>query len=187
MLPTLLLIDVQRGFDEPHWGPRNNPRAEANIARLLAAWRKESWPVVHVQHMSRESGSPLRPDRPGNAFKPEAAPRVGEPVFQKSVNSAFIGTKLEAFLLEDGVTDLVCAGIATDHCVSTTVRMAANLGFRVQVVEDACATFDRVGAGGSTYAAEDVHRYALASLRGEFAEVVTTDGVLAAMSTGTAG
>ena len=90
--PALLLIDVQQGMDEPRSGARNNPDAEQQIGALLAAWRQAQWPVIHVQHMSREPGSPLRAGAPGNAFKPEAMPRAREPVFQKTVNSAFIGT-----------------------------------------------------------------------------------------------
>ena len=179
--PALLLIDVQRGFDEPHWGARNNPQAEQRIAELLAAWRKASWPVIHVQHMSTEPDSPLRPDRAGNAFKPEAMPRPGEPVFQKSVNSAFIGTRLESYLREGKISRLVVAGLTTDHCVSTTVRMAGNLGFDVILVDDATATNDRSGPDGVVYPAEQVHRLALASLHGEFARVRSTADVLGTM------
>lgn len=127
MSTALLLIDVQQGLDEPRWGARNNPDAEQRIADLLAAWRDASWPVIHVQHLSTEPDSPLRPDRPGNAFKPEALPIEGEPVFQKNVNSAFIGTNLETHLRDRGIDSLVIAGITTDHCVSSTTRMAGNL------------------------------------------------------------
>ncbi len=168
---ALLLIDVQQGFDEGRWGPRNNPEAEKRIAELLAAWRAAGRPVLHVQHHSLEAGSPLRAELPGSAFKPEAQPRPGEPVFHKHVNSAFIGTHLEAHLRAHGIEELVLAGLTTDHCVSTTARMAGNLGFRVVVVEDATATFDRSGPDGQQLAADLVHKVALASLHGEFATV----------------
>jgi hypothetical protein len=98
--------------------------------------------------MSREPNSPLRPDRPGNAFKPEAMPLPGEPVFQKAVNSAFIGTELEAHLRASRVQSIVLVGITTDHCVSTTTRMAANPGFAATVISDATATFERIGPDG---------------------------------------
>jgi nicotinamidase-related amidase len=175
---ALVLIDVQQGFDDPRWGARNNPDAERNIAALLAAWRGSRRPVIHVQHMSRVPGSPLRPDQPGNALRPEAAPLPGEPVFQKTVNSAFIGTGLEAHLRAAGIDTLVLAGLTTDHCVSTTARMAGNLGFTTIVVSDATATFERTGPDGAHYDAEQMHRAALASLHGEFATVQPTDDVL---------
>ncbi len=183
MTPTsrtaLLLVDVQQGLDDPQWGARNNPGAEQQIAALLAAWRQAKWPVIHVQHMSQRPTSPLRPDLPGNAFKPEAMPREGEPIFQKTVNSAFIGTSLDAHLQREGIRSLVIAGLTTDHCVSTTVRMAGNLGFDVVVVEDATATFERTGHDGVRHSAEEMHRVALASLHGEFAQVQSARDVLA--------
>lgn len=176
--PALLLIDVQQGLDDPRLGARNNPGAEQRIAALLAAWRRAGWPVIHVQHMSTEPNSPLRPELPGNAFKPEARPLPGEAIFQKSVNSAFIGTTLDAYLRDAKIQRLVMAGLTTDHCVSTTARMGANLGFQVVVVEDATATHERTGPDGELYSAEQMHRLALASLHGEFARILSADDVL---------
>lgn len=180
---ALLLIDVQQGLDEPRWGARNNPRAEQRIADLLAAWRTAGRPVIHVQHLSLEPQSPLRAGLPGNAFKVEALPKDGEPIFQKHVNSAFIGTDLEAYLRTNGIDSLVMVGITTDHCVSSTARMAGNLGFRVTVVEDATATFERHGPDGQHYSAEVMHGAALASLHGEFATVQRTRDVLEDLGT----
>jgi nicotinamidase-related amidase len=181
---ALLVIDVQQGMDDPRWGARNNPDAEQQIGVLLAAWRQAHWPVIHVQHMSQEPDSPLRADRPGNALKPEAAPREGEPVFQKTVNSAFIGTTLEAHLRREGIHSLVIVGLTTDHCVSTTMRMAGNLGFDVVLVEDATATFERAGPDGVRYSAEQMHRLQLASLHGEFGQVQSAHDVLARLRAG---
>ncbi|MGQ0537858.1 MAG: cysteine hydrolase family protein [Gemmatimonadaceae bacterium] len=176
---ALLLIDVQHGLDDKRWGERNNPEAERNIAALLAAWRRVRRPVIHVQHMSQAPDSPLRPDRPGNAFKPEALPQPGEPIFQKTVNSAFIGTALEEHLRARRIDTIVAVGLTSDHCVSTTTRMAGNLGFTTIVVSDATATFERTGPDGEHYSAEQMHRIAMASLHGEFATVRRTDEVLA--------
>jgi nicotinamidase-related amidase len=182
---ALLLVDVQQGFDAPGWGERNNPDAERNIARLLEAWREAGWPVLHVQHISVEPGSVLGPGQPGTELKPEAAPASEEPLFQKHVNSAFIGTDLEVHLRKRGIEALVIVGLTTNHCVSTTARMSGNLGFETFVVDDATATFDRVGHDGRRYDAAEVHAISLASLHGEFATVLRTDEVLAAGPLGT--
>ena len=179
---ALLLIDVQLGLDDPAWGRRNNPGAERNMAALLAAWRASGRPVIHVQHMSRRPDSPLRPGLPGNALKPEVAPADGEPLFRKDVNSAFIGTGLEEHLRARGIASLVIVGLTTDHCVSSTARMAANLGFEAVVVSDATATFERVGPEGERLRADEMHRAALASLHGEFATVRRTREVLAGLA-----
>ena len=176
---ALLLIDIQQGLDDAYWGARNNPDAERHIAALLSAWRHKKRPVIHVQHMSQTPNSPLGPHQPGNAFKPETAPQSGEPVFQKKVNSAFIGTSLESHLRDHRIDTVVVVGLTTDHCVSTTTRMAANLGFTAIVVSDATATFERTGPDGEHHSAEQMHRLALASLHGEFATVRRTSEVLA--------
>jgi nicotinamidase-related amidase len=176
---ALLLIDIQQGLDDPRHGSRNNPDAEKRIAELLAAWRESSRPVIHVQHMSVEPQSTLRPGLPGNDFKPEAMPIAGEPVFQKQVSSAFIGTDLESHLRANGITDLVVIGLTTEHCVSSTVRMAGNLGFNVTVVDDATAAHGYVGPDGIHYSGDLLHRTALASINGEFAAVRSTKEILA--------
>lgn len=178
---ALLVIDVQQGFDDPVWGLRNNPDAEGNVSCLLAAWRAAGRPVLHVRHDSTSPESPLHPDQPGNAFRPEAEPRDGEAVHPKSVNSAFIGTGLEDDLRRQGIGSLVIVGLTTNHCVSTTARMAGNLGFATIVVADATATFDRLGIDGRVRPAAEVHAAALSDLHDEFATVADTRTVLGAM------
>lgn len=175
---ALLIIDVQQGFDDSLWGRRNNPLAEANIVRLLEAWRDRQWPIIHVQHQSRFAGSPLHPTNPGYALKAQVRPLPGETLITKQVNSAFIGTSLETLLRQRHITTLVVTGLTTNHCVETTVRMAGNLGFLTYLVSDATATFDRMGPDGRLHRAEDIHTISLTSIHGEFAQVMTTDEVL---------
>lgn len=182
---ALIVIDVQDGLDDPYWGVRNNPDAEQQMARLLAAWREQRRPVYFIHHQSKNPKSPLRPDQPGNTIKQIVAPRADEPVIAKTENSAFIGTDLEARLRAAGQETLVMIGLTTDHCVSTTTRMAKNLGFTPVVVSDATATFDRVSPlTGRHYSADEIHEAELTSLNGEFAEVVGTEAVLAAIERG---
>ena len=123
------------------------------------------------------------PDKPGVEFKEEVRPIAGEPIFRKTVNSAFIGagleTDLETHLRERDLNTLVIVGLTTEHCVSATTRMAGDLGFETYLIADATATFDRTGYDGRRYPAEQVHGIALASLHGEFATVVETDDIAA--------
>lgn len=178
---ALIPIDIQRGFDYPPWGRRNNPVMDDNGRCLLDAWRASGRPLIHVRHDSVVDGSSLHPSHPGNAFRDGFAPRDGEPVVAKSVNAAFIGTDLDLRLRRLGVTSVVLFGISTDMCVSTTARVAANLGYRTLVVGDACQCFDLPDGTGGTIRAEDVARAHLATLRAEFAEVVATEAVVAAL------
>lgn len=207
---ALILIDVQNGFLHPtYWGPsRSTPECEKNIAQLLLSARrynattyaptKESNAVLicHVHHHSTSSASLLHPDAqieidgkslPSVHAQSWASPLPGETVWVKKVNSAFVGTWLEAYLREKGVRQLIICGLTTDHCVSTTTRMANNLrivdivGDNSEVVEvgdivlvgDACATFAK-----GAFDAETVHQVNLTSLNEEFAQVKSTADVV---------
>ncbi|KAI1134721.1 Isochorismatase hydrolase [Hypoxylon sp. FL0543] len=206
---ALIIIDVQNGFQHPtHWGAsRSTPECEKNIALLLKAAREHNKKqgegagpsntvaICHVHHHSIYQDSALHPGakveidgKLVEGVQPQsfARPESGEPIFIKKVNSAFIGTELEAYLKSRQVRQLIIIGLTTDHCVSTTTRMANNLGVvsvtspsgeldegDIIVVGDACATFAKGGVD-----AETVHRVNLASLNQEFAQVVNTQDVL---------
>ncbi len=180
IMNALILIDIQKGFDDPFWGERNNPDAEDVAGALLADWRKNEQPVVHIRHVSTMPGSPLSGG--GTEFKAQVTPAPGEIIFEKSVNSGFIGTSLEEHLKSLNIQKLTICGLTTPHCVSTTTRMAANLGFQVTLVADACAAFTSNANtsfdDGPNLTAVDIHRTALAHLNGEFATVVHSQDLL---------
>jgi nicotinamidase-related amidase len=182
---ALLIIDMQKAIDHPSWGVRNNPGAEANMLRLLAAWRAAGRTVIHVRHVSKEPTSTFRPGQPGIEFKPGFAPLAGETVVEKSVPTAFIGTSLEALLRGWGTDSLVIVGVITNNSVEATARVAGNLGFNTVVVSDGSFTFGKTDFAGTFRSAEEVHAMSLANLNGEYATVLTTDAVLAAIKPGT--
>ena len=179
---ALLIIDLQKAFDDPRYSRRNNPDAEANTGRLLAAWRRTGRPVIHVQHLSREADSPYRPSQPGCDFKDEVRPQAGELVIQKSTNNAFIDTGLGPYLEDKDIRTLVVAGVATNNCVEATVRMAGNLGYETYLAADATATADRTDLAGRVWRAEEIQALTLANLHGEYATVTSTEEILARLS-----
>jgi nicotinamidase-related amidase len=178
--PALLLIDIQKGLDEfEYWGgERNNLHAEENMALLLNFWRTHHLPLFHIQHCSTNPNSPLAEGKIGNEIKEMVQPITGEPILKKNVNSAFIGTDLKEQLAQQGINTLVIIGLTTDHCVSTTTRMAGNLGFDTYLISDATATFNKKGIQGEHYSAELIHLTTLASLNEEFATVLTTEQLI---------
>ncbi len=186
MTPALILIDIQQAFDDHDcWGgERNNPAMETHAAHLLAHWRQMGAPVVVVQHASVVPGSPLAAHQPGFAFKAGFAPREGEKHIVKHQNSAFIGTDLETWLRGKGIDKVILCGISTEHCVSTTVRMAANLGFAVDLVSDACHAWAKADpVRGTPISAETVHETEIAILSGEFAQIVSSAQAIAQLET----
>ncbi len=181
MKTALLVIDVQMALahDDANGAERSCPKAEENIATLLASFRDRGDMVVHVHHHGLDPDDPFNARAPGAAVQPSAQPVEGEPVYIKHVSSAFIGTSLEADLRANKVEKLVLCGATANHCVETTTRMAGNLGFETYYVSDAVWAYSATGPDGVAHSAEQIHSTTLANLEGEFATVLPTDHVLA--------
>lgn len=177
---ALILIDFQKGFNqEEYWGGnRNNKNAESNAKHILEEWRNANLPIFHVRHSSQNPASLLHKSNPGFEIKDEVKPVDGEMLITKNVNSAFIGTNLKAELDAEEIECVVIVGLTSNHCVSTTTRMAGNYGYETIVIADATATFDRTGFLGEKYSAEIIHLTSLANLKDEFAEVMNTEQLL---------
>jgi len=178
--PTLICVDLQLGFlDEDSWGGnRNNKDAEKICAKIISTWRASNEKIIHVRHSSKDTKSKLHPETEGFKFNPLCAPINGETVLTKSVNSCFIGTELKKILDEMSCSTLVIVGLTTDHCISTTTRMAGNYGYITYLISDATATFNKVGQNGEIFDSELMHKTALASLNNEFAKVITSQTLL---------
>jgi nicotinamidase-related amidase len=182
-LPALLILDVQNGFDDPFWGERNNPDAEQNIARLQTEWRKRKGHIIYTKHLSLLPDSPLHyKNKHGTEFKDLVKPFSNEMVYTKNVNSGFIGTELETYLKANLIVSVVITGLSTQHCVSTTTRMSANLGYQTFLVEDAIAAFGITDHKGVYHDPASIQEHELAMLQKEFATVATTDEILNELS-----
>ena len=178
MAGALVVVDFQEGFDDPSWGPRNNPACEGNVERLIAAWRERGDPLVFVRHDSTEDGSPFAPGTPGNELRPVVS---GDPdlTVVKHVHSAFHGEPdLEAWLRGKGIAEIAICGIQTNFCCETTARVGANLGFDVRFAIDATHTFDLAAPDGETVSADELARITATNLAAEFCPVVSTAELL---------
>ena len=165
---ALLIIDIQDFYFPGGKVPLVEPEAAAaNAARLLAAFRAEDKPVVHIRHDFE----------PGGSIHASVAPIEGERVFTKTEVSCFNGTKILAHLKQIGVERLVIVGMQTHMCLEAAARAAHDLGFECVVVGDACATRD-LKYGDRTVPAADVHASTLATLDGTYAKVVDTRTLL---------
>ncbi|SEM02510.1 Nicotinamidase-related amidase [Paenisporosarcina quisquiliarum] len=162
---ALIIIDVQKAFDDKKWGERNNLSAEENISRLLTLWRKNGWQVIHIQHMSDNPSSVFHPKNEGFTIKELVEPIDEEVIITKKVNSSFIGTNLEEFLKLNHIRTLIITGLTTPHCVSTTTR-------------DATAAFGMKDQNNNYYDAETIHNTSLATLNEEFATILTTEQLI---------
>ncbi|WP_246861964.1 cysteine hydrolase family protein [Nocardioides sp. SYSU D00065] len=185
---ALVVVDVQRAFDDPRWGTRNNPGADRNIAALIQAFTAAGRPLVYVRHDGRDPAGTLHPSQPGNRLKAYVEEHEPDLLVTKHVNSAFHGAPdLNSWLTGQGITDVCIAGITTNHCCETTARVGGNLGYNVYFAIDATHTFDRLGPDGTLMTGDELMRATATNLHGEFATVVTTEELLHRVRTGASG
>ena len=146
--------------------------AAKQARRVLDRFRERRLPVIHVRHVPASG-----PVTDQYAIRPEVAPMAGEKVVEKRYANSFRDTSLLEVLRGLGVKRLVIAGMQTHMCVEAAARAAADLGFEVTVVADACATRP-LEYGGVKVPADQVHASTLAALKGTYAKIVTTDELL---------
>lgn len=174
---TLVLIDLQNEYLE---GPLALPGAEpavAEAARLLGAARDAGARVIHVAHKGR-AGSLFDRDAPRGQIVAPLAPAPGEMVIEKGLPNAFAGTTLAAALADADRKDLVIAGFMTHMCVSSTARAALDAGYRVTVVDAACATRPLPDGQGGVVDADTLHRVSLVALSDRFAVIARDTAAL---------
>ena len=172
--PALILVDIQKAFLEKDYPgfKRNNPNAEQISGDILKKWRQLNLPIIHVRHSSKNPNSKLHKSKPGYEFNDFVKPTTHEIVITKKVNSAFIGTNLENILIKNKINTLVFVGMTTNHCISSTVRMSANLGFETILISDSTACYNTKGIDGQIIDCNVIFESALASLSEEFATVI---------------
>ena len=174
--PALIIIDVQKAFLEKDYPgiKRNNINAELVCGNILNKWRKNDLNVIHVRHSSTNPKSKLHKSKPGFKFNDYVKPKNNEIVLTKNVNSAFIGTGLDEILKNLNINTLVIVGMTTNHCISSSVRMAGNLGYETFLISDSTACYNTKGLDGKEIDCEIIYEASIASLSGEFAEIISS-------------
>ena len=179
MTKALLIIDIQNDYFAGGAMELVGPDAAAhNAARILASFREQRLPVIHVQHHALSPTSTFFvPGTHGVKIHESVAPFDGEIVITKNFPNAFRGTNLKDVLAGLNLEQLVVVGMMTHMCVDTSVRAANDFGFKVTLVGDACATLD-LEYDGRTVAAADVQVSYLAAIDGSFAQVTEAQSVV---------
>ena len=170
---ALVIVDIQNDYFPG--GKMELEGAEAaarNAARALEHFRAKQLPVVHVRHLSTRAGATFFiPGTSGAEIHDTVRPRDGEAIVEKNFPNGFRGTRLQAVLDAAGAKGIVIAGMMTHMCVDATVRQAADLGYKVTLLGDACATRAQTFAS-ETVPARQVHAAFLAALNGFYARVI---------------
>lgn len=177
-LPGLVIVDIQNFYFTGGRLPlQGSIEASLNAKKILEFFRVRKWPVFHVRHLPQGMADAALSGDPQWSFQANVMPLAGEPVITKHEVNGFRGTDLLALLNGRNLKNLVIVGMQTHMCLEGAVRAAADYGFAVIVAEDACATRD-LEFNGKTIPAEQVHLSTLATLKGNYARIVSTDELI---------
>lgn len=172
---ALIVVDVQNDyFPDGKWPLDNIETAAENAHTVLNLCRARGDFIVHIRHEFPSDGAPFfLPGSSGADIHSSMAPLEQEPVITKHGINAFLNTNLKFLLDENQIQDVIIVGNMSHMCIDAAVRGAADHGFNVTLIQDACATHDQT-FGGKTVPAEDVHAAYMAALGFAYATVIST-------------
>jgi nicotinamidase-related amidase len=141
MNTALLVIDIQDSFkySPARWASRSTPKFEENVTELIGTFREAKAPIIFVLHNDSDPG--FRVGDPEVRLMDFLDYRDGDPLITKNTRNAFTSTDLDARLKALNVRKVVISGMTTEQCCETTTRVAADLGYDVDFVTEATATF----------------------------------------------
>jgi nicotinamidase-related amidase len=178
MKTALLLIDIQKDYFPGGKMELVKPLEAAQKANmLLQCFRDRKQKTVHIQHVSlKPDATVFIPGDSGTDIHDSVAHFEGEPLVLKHYPNSFRETNLLELLKGWGIKRVIITGMMTHMCVDATARAAADFGFQVIIVEDACATRD-LKYGETVIPAEHVHKAFLAALK-SYGQVMTSEQTL---------
>ncbi|SEN60494.1 Nicotinamidase-related amidase [Pseudomonas sp. ok272] len=178
---ALIVVDIQNDyFPQGKWPLAGVDAAADNAARMIQAFRDAGDQVIYIRHEFSADDAPFfAPGSDGAKLHPKVLNRSDEPVVLKHFVNAFRDTELEAILDQQGIDNLVIVGSMSHMCIDGVTRAAADLGYNVSVIHDACATCD-LTFNGQVVPAAQVHAAFMSALGFAYASVVSTAEFLAA-------
>lgn len=181
MSRTLVVIDIQNDYFTDGAMPLVGAEAAAErAAEVLAHFRRTGDPIVHVQHLWDDPDAPfMRPGTRGIEIHDSVRPLADEPVVTKTTPNAMLAPDFVELLEGQASREIVVLGMMTSMCVDSTVRAAADAGFSIVLVHDACAAPDLEFEGVSVPGAA-VHAAFVAALGDGFADLTTSRSLVEA-------
>ncbi|HMK46604.1 MAG TPA: cysteine hydrolase family protein [Methanocella sp.] len=179
MQSGLLIIDIQNDYFPGGNNQLTDPeKAAVQANKLLAAFRRKQFPIVHIRHISTRNGATFfLPGTRGSEIHKSVQPITGEPIIIKHFPNSFRDTGLLDTLRKTGIDRPVICGMMTHMCVDSTVRAAFDHGFNCMLASDACATKD-LSKEGVKIEAEYVQSAFMHALSGMLADVKRTDEII---------
>jgi len=189
--PDRATLTAQEQTHYDRWTPfheRMHGTVIPNIGRVLDTFRRKQIEVFFAriacltrdgrdrslsQKMPGFNNLLMPKDTEPSFIVPALAPRDDEIVVTKTTDSALTGTNLRLLLHNVGIRNVVCVGIFTDQCVSSTVRSLADESFRVIVLDDCCAA-----------ATDELHRKELEIINNIYCNVMGSDDLVRIMRLG---
>ncbi|MGL6200432.1 MAG: cysteine hydrolase family protein [Lachnospiraceae bacterium] len=178
-MKALLIIDIQNDYFPGGKAELvNSDMALSNTEMILAFFRKEELPIIHVQHVNmREGAAFFLPNTEGSKIHEKLTPHNNEFLVIKNYPNSFYETNLLDVIKSNKITELVVCGMMTHMCIDTTVRAAKDYDLPVTLIADACATKDLL-YNHELVPAIQVQTAFLAALNGMFAQITNTNDFL---------
>jgi nicotinamidase-related amidase len=175
---ALIVVDAQESFRQrANWHEIDSPTFLRNQQALIDGAKAKGWKIVRVLHAEPEGIFSL-----ASGFVTPISDLRYDHVdldITKWRHSAFVGTPLEVFLIENGIRRLVVSGIRSEQCCETTTRHGSDLGWQVDYVTEATHTMPLTDAAGKTWTVDEIKARTAAVLDGRFARVCTIAEALA--------
>jgi nicotinamidase-related amidase len=176
---TLLIIDIQNDyFPNGKMELFEAESASKKAQLLLKKFRSDNLPIIHIQHVAVSPNATFfLPNTEGVNIHTNVEPIFGEEIMVKNYPNSFRDTGLLPFLQENKIENLIVCGMMTHMCIDTTVRAGNDLGFKIILIHDACAT-KNIEFNGKVTKAKDVQTAFLGALDGSFCEIISTEKYL---------